>query len=266
MATRSQEPLITFIGTIPTILDTHFTTQKLPTYRQILLSYMAHKDEMNEVCKEQHQKISRVASKKTVNLVLEVYRSAQIPTIHQTSMCRKIENLYENMCSLMKIPNDRREKNRKIPEFINKLDETFPFWQKNIFKKIHSEKVKIFLRSMMTDRKAEIVRGERETPCKRKKNSEKELDREKNLNADSIDVNHLENSCSDEDWLKSANRRKIVMYVSRSINKTVFFILYAKYSHTGYTDFLIHLERKIEEHPIGTDSNFIRNPAWKMNK
>ena len=241
MATRSQEPLITFIGTIPTILDTHFTTQKLPTYRQILLSYMAHKDEMNEVCKEQHQKISRVASKKTVNLVLEVYRSAQIPTIHQTSMCRKIENLYENMRSLKKIPNDRREKKRKIPEFINKLDETFPFWQKNIFKIIHSEKVKIFLRSMMTDRKAEIVRGERETPCKRKKNSEKELDREKNLNADSIDVNHLENSCSDEDWLKSANRRKIVMYVSRSINKTVFFILYAKYSHTGHTDFFLYI-------------------------
>ena len=119
---------------------------------------------------------------------------------------------------------------------------------------------------MMTDRKAEIVRGERETPCKRKKNSEKELDREKNLNADSIDVNHLENSCSDEDWLKSANRRKIVMYVSRSINKTVFFILYAKYSHTGHTDFFVHLVRKIEEHPIGTDSNFIRNPAWKINK
>lgn len=45
-----------------------------------------------------------------------------------------------------------------------------------------------------------------------------------------------------------------------------FFILYAKYSHTGYTDFFVHLERKIEEHPIGTDSNFIRNHAWKMNK
>jgi len=39
-----------------------------------------------------------------------------------------------------------------------------------------------------------------------------------------------------------------------------------KYPHSDYNNFVVHMEGKIEDYPIGTESNFTKIPAWKRFK
>ena len=155
MATRYQDPRIYFLGTIPTVLDKKIPTGKLPTYSQVLLSYIAHK-ELLQIGQRICDNVTRDASKETTDMILIIYESASIPTIKHHKMCEKIEKHHNVMQNLMKIPAHRRENNRKIKEFKDQLGTTFPFWPKNVFDQIHEEEDKNFLQSMMTDRQVVI--------------------------------------------------------------------------------------------------------------
>ena len=57
-----------------------------------------------------------------------------------------------------------------------------------------------------------------------------------------------------------------IQFMSPGLCTKYFFILYAKIFPYWLHKFFVQMEGKIKNHPIGTDSNFIRNPAWKMNK
>ena len=58
-----------------------------------------------------------------------------------------------------------------------------------------------------------------------------------------------------------------ILYMFPGLYTKQFFLFYMqKYYHSDYTNFFIHVEGKIEDHLIGIDSNFTKNPAWKRIK
>ena len=52
-----------------------------------------------------------------------------------------------------------------------------------------------------------------------------------------------------------------ISYMSPGLYTKQFLLYMQKHSHSDYTIFFVHMEGKIEDHSIGTDSNFTKNPA-----
>ena len=169
------------LGTSPTILDKVIHTSKLPTYRQVILSFLAHHDELLKP----NNKIIRDASKLTADIVAEIYSKANIPTVAHHKICEKIENYYKTLQSLQKIPKEVRDKPGKSSEKIKKFKEdignTFAFWPRNALELITIEEDRQFLINMMGPRSASFGGSDKKFATTQHKVAERKASKEERI-------------------------------------------------------------------------------------
>ena len=118
---------------------------KLPSKRQIIQSFIAHKESLDNNSENSDKKTLREAAKKVTDNVIIFYEKARIPTVFPQKMTDKILDFYSEMKSLQKIPEERRESGKpkeRIDKFIKELDMSFPFWPRDALDRIDNEEDK----------------------------------------------------------------------------------------------------------------------------
>ena len=165
--TRSSDKPLMIIGETITPENRKITGSRLPSKKQVLMSYLSFSNELKTQDSTRHNKIARPAAKQVVSEVLPHYEKAGIRTIQEHKMAEKIEALFKEYENVRKLNNDR--KHAKVIEFKNDLEETMQFWPRNTIQEmeklldrrniLENERTAIqedinFLKSMQTDRKA----------------------------------------------------------------------------------------------------------------
>ena len=79
------------LGIIPTIFDIEIKGNKLPTTRQVLLSYLAHLQ----------SKSKQESAKETAMKVKIIYDRARIPTLDPKKMAQEVEKLHKEMLNIL---------------------------------------------------------------------------------------------------------------------------------------------------------------------
>ena len=171
--TNAKDPRFFLLQTTPTEEDKVIKGSRLPTVRQVLLCFLAHH---KTSCK-------REAANKTVDIVKHIYDCARIPTLFKNKMAEEVVNLFDNMKKILKIqPKCRTSGTGKeqVDSFKRQLETTMKFWPRDVMERIKTEDDKMFLLSMMTDRKASMAgidKKSSETEAKIRKRAEQELKR-----------------------------------------------------------------------------------------
>ena len=146
---RDKDPRYFLFGTSASLTDKEITGSRLPTVKQVVLSFLVHHAEDNSTLRD--------AANATVQKVVPFYCKARIPMIAQQKMTEEVLKLYQEMRSLMKISPARRDlpkEKSRIDDFKNKLNTTMKFWPRDAMSRITIQEDKDFLTSMMSDRKA----------------------------------------------------------------------------------------------------------------
>ena len=178
MVTRSANKRLSVLLETPAQEHCNISGCKLPTYKQVLLCFLAHIDIVKDSLRIA-QAAKRSAAKIVCEKVIYHYRNAGIDYISDKRMCNKIQELYAEYTNIRKLPVARLKSPRHLlTKFNNKLNRTMPFWPKNIISKMEArklghisdvEKAAIeedikFLQSMFEDRKATYAVKDTVTP------------------------------------------------------------------------------------------------------
>jgi len=171
--TRQSNSRYFLLDTIPTDDDKILNGAKLPTRKEVLLSFLAY---------HETEKNIRDAANKTVDQVQLIFSKARIPTIQNHKMAEKIETLFREMKSLLKINLEKRQNKKqqaKIDNFKMKLKQTMIFWPRNALQLVKNKEDKEFLVCMMNDRKGFMAGIDRnlslqETNIRKRKMQEQE--------------------------------------------------------------------------------------------
>lgn len=188
MSTRTSDKRLSVLPETPGQEHYEISGCKLPTYKQVLLCYLAHFERLKDSVQKSASP-KRLAAKAVQEKVLYHYRNAGIDHLSDMRMYEVIEALYHEYTNIRKLPAKRQNAHEPIySKFHEKLDKTMPFWPRDILSKMESrkaghvsevEKAAIdedikFLQSMMDDRKATYAARDRVTPMFERRREERE--------------------------------------------------------------------------------------------
>ena len=111
---------------------------KLPTYKQVLLCVLSYHQRRvdGRLCRQ--EKIKRDVANIVKDKVVYHYDKANIKTISHKKIAERIQQFYEEYKKIQWLP--KKTKNSEIKtNFMKKLEETFPFWPKNIIKQMKDQ-------------------------------------------------------------------------------------------------------------------------------
>ena len=178
MATRSADKRLSVLLETPGEEHRNISGCKLPTFKQVLLCFLAHLDVVRDSLRIA-QAARRSAAKIVQEKVIYHYRNAGIDYISNKRMCDKIVELHTEYTNIRKLPAARLKSHcHLLKKFNDKLEKTMPFWPKDIILKMKArkgghiseiEKAAIeediqFLQSMFDDRKATYAVKDTVTP------------------------------------------------------------------------------------------------------
>ena len=160
---RSSDTCIKLIEISPGTEHLEITGCRLPTYEQVLLSYMSNMNKIRSENASNKQKLKGVVSNIVAQQVLRHYQKAGIaskPLKVIKDDVQKVQIEYEQI--------NKKKNPKRISEFRQKLRKTIPLWKKNTINDMKSSlsspipladkqmiKTDIeFLQSMMSDRLA----------------------------------------------------------------------------------------------------------------
>lgn len=146
---KVKDPRYFLLNGVPAESDKYITGSRLPTCKQVLFCYLAH----------HATKTYRESANETVQSVIHFYQRARIPHLSKSKMVEAIFALHKKMTSLQKINIASREKDinaTRINSFKYELNTTMKFWPNDTLEKISNEEDRLFLKSMMSDRKASM--------------------------------------------------------------------------------------------------------------
>ena len=179
---RFKDPKYFLLGTVPTSEDKSIVTAKLPTYRQVLLAFLARREEYAT----KKDKFLRTAAKETIQEeVLPIYEKADIKMKANNKCEEDIIKLHKELFTLLNINKKRRESldsQRKFTDFKEKLSKTMPFWSKNSTANKEDQE---FLENMSTTRTGTMIGKDTKTQMtvskreKRKAEEQTRVEREK---------------------------------------------------------------------------------------
>lgn len=152
---KLKDPKYFLLETNVTTDDIQIKSSKLPTIKQVLLSFLARKQELRSHDKS-HKIVFKAASMTVDEEIVKIYEQARIPIQDRKNMAHEIIKLYESMENLIRIPKDRRNfgsSKYKIEKFKNDLNNTMKLWPKNVDDNIEFDEDRVFLRDMQSDRK-----------------------------------------------------------------------------------------------------------------
>ena len=240
MATRSSDSRLQILKETPGKQHLHIPGSRLPTYNQVLLCYIAHREKLRLEDSSKMQPVKKLAIKPTINEISLHYNKANIMMVHERTMTQKILALHEDYWKLMKLNPERRLQNPLVIKFREKLSKTMPFWPGDAIKKmellkkgkVEVEKIAIdediaFLKSMITDRTAQYSNQDKTTTSiirKRINREEQIQDRHENMKKIRIEENvqfeWLETDDENEDTIDSIESTSITTPV-RSHRRTL---------------------------------------------
>ena len=178
---RYKDPRYFLLGTVPTIDDKKIATGKLPTNKQILLSFIARKEELTTKA----GKYLRDAAKDTIQEVLPIYEKADIKMKAKNKCEDDVLKLYKDMMSLVSIQMKQRNDPKslqRIEDFKEKICKTMPLWGRN---STATEEDEAFVENMSTTRTATMAGRDTKTQitaankAKRKSEDQHREEREK---------------------------------------------------------------------------------------
>lgn len=211
---RYKDPRYFLLETTPAAKDKIITGCRLPTRRQVLLCFIAHKEELRKNDTTNSKKVLRDAANATTTLVLPFYEKARIPSLLPNKISQEILKYYDEFKKLLKINVCERKtpgkQLEKIMTFKNQMHETMKLWPRDALSRIKNEEDRAFLMSMQSDRKATMSgvdknlaemeqrreKRELEEENRRKRESNESQDRFATVSADS---HSTEESDEDED-------------------------------------------------------------------
>ena len=136
MAIRSADKRLSLLQQTPEQEHRDISGCKLPTFKQILLCFLAHLDTVKDTLR-----IAQAAKRSAARIVREKvifhYRNAGIDYISKMRKCDKILELHTEYINIRKLPAARLKSHcYLLKKFNDKLDKTMPFWPKNIILKM----------------------------------------------------------------------------------------------------------------------------------
>ena len=207
---RNKDPRLLVIGESPGTDHLEITGCRLPTYKQVLLCYMALMDRERAV--DTNSKLERPVANMIISKVMVHYNKANIETKGQNQMAAEIIKLnkrYQNICKKMNP--------RAIEQFRADIKQTMQFYMRNTMSKMNDrlnhnlsnkDAIEIdiqFLKSMMSDREATYE--SRDTKFE-KRESAKKAKYQKQIERPSTSVQSAGSlSIEESDMIDSENER-----------------------------------------------------------
>ena len=213
---RFKDPRYLLLGTIPTYADKDITGCRLPSRRQVLLCFIAHKEDIRGKDSTNSKKVLRRAANETAAIVKTFYDKARIPMLEPNKVSQEILKYYSDFQALLKISVNKRDKpgkqHDKITEFRNNINKTMKFWPRDALSRISNDEDRNFLLSMMSDRKAtmdgidkslfqkeqRIEKRHQEEQRRREKEANEKVQRCKTVSTH-IEEDYIESENSDEE-------------------------------------------------------------------
>ena len=100
MTKRHRDPRLFLLGSVPTQNNIHIVTGKLPNNKQVLLAFIAKKEDFDQT-KNKKPKF-KAAMPITTEQILPIYARARIPTKQANKIARDIVQHYRSMQNLMR--------------------------------------------------------------------------------------------------------------------------------------------------------------------
>ena len=200
------------LGSVPTHDDKLIPINKLPTNKQVLLSFIARKEEEYTTNKTK-KSMFKAAMLTVTESIFPIYKRARIPTKTDKKLCQDIISNYKQMQNILKIKKANRDFGKakeRIELFKKKLKETMVCWPKDVWTKLENEEDKAFLMSMQSDRIATMVGRDMKTynlenRKRKQKKAESKLILSEKERRDENAVAVLEDSNSDDSGLSHSS-------------------------------------------------------------
>lgn len=209
---RKKDPKNFLLDTTVTRDDLHIITSRLPTMKEVIISFLCRKDVIPNVTQKT---IHSAALETVIEEIIPIYERARIPTITPKNMALNIKKAHEEMCKIIKLPIKRRESGKAkehIDKFKKELKMTMPFWPKNVFDLVKNEEDRLFLVSMQTDRIASMAGIDKNLAITEHKISQRKIAESKRINIEqsrqeaiaSTSTQNISSSSESEDETSSA--------------------------------------------------------------
>ena len=128
MSTRSSNKVLAVLSESPGPQHLKITGAKLPTYEQVLLCILAHK---NHVEPPHRRKGITAATNAAAKEIILQYTKANIKTVSEARLCYKLKSLFRDYNNVQALPKNRTKSIIKTL-FKEKLKKTYPAWPQDI--------------------------------------------------------------------------------------------------------------------------------------
>jgi hypothetical protein len=116
---------------------------KLPTYKQVLMSFLAWKEWYKDNDSTKKLPLLRNAANSTVEQVQTHYTKARIPTLQSHKMAERVEELFREFKNQLKVEKKSRDhSSKKLLRFKEKLGKTMPLWPRDTLKSMEESKLR----------------------------------------------------------------------------------------------------------------------------
>ena len=167
MTTRSNNTKLDLLLASPGEEHLAISGRKLPTYKQVLLCFLAHREKCRREDETKRRRIANSAADAVIDQVRQHYGNAGISLLPIKKLKYQILALNKQYVDMRKIESQCRARNEKLIAFRNNLCKTMPLWPKDEIKnmeasKFGKRKIEIkaidediaFLKNMMSSRTA----------------------------------------------------------------------------------------------------------------
>ena len=140
---------------LPSKNDTVIRGRKLPTYEQVLYSFISLYKQFIRGNNIEHEIVVRKASIEVALQILRHYAKYRIPALDVNEVADHVAKFYGEFSNLLKLSKSGNNVKMlvKLNNFKLNLDKTMPFWTKNALSEMKSNKDKLFFKSMQEDRR-----------------------------------------------------------------------------------------------------------------
>ena len=110
--------------------------RKLPTYKQVLLCFLAHSDKVRREDSSKRKRIGFTAANAVIEQVEHHYNNAGIFILPKKNLRNQIWALHHKYVDLRKTKSKLRATNHNLVKFRENLNKTMPLWPKHIIKQM----------------------------------------------------------------------------------------------------------------------------------
>ena len=115
--------------------------RKLPTYKQVLLCFLAHSDRCRREDGTKNKRIGHTAANAVIEQIALHYENSGIFLIPRKNLYNQIMALHQKFSSMRKVKSGKRTINQSLLQFQELLGKTMPLWPKDVIKQLNASKL-----------------------------------------------------------------------------------------------------------------------------